>query len=408
MSATLNLVVVPFHDWRKCEREGFRTRDAHLMQQFGRHPAVRRMLVVNRPISLAEIALYRRGWRPREGTLLRRSGGAYLSQVGPKSYTLDLVVPELLRPLRLRRAWTPYIFDQPVVAAATRAAIAGLGFGDDYALFLSAPLFAPLARRLAPPLLIADAQDNLLKHALYRDVPGVVEGYNYWRERADLLYANSHETAAWLGRSDATHIANGVDLELFAPDRPRPLPNDLAALPRPIVGYAGKMQELFDIEMAAAALRALPEVSFVFIGQVLNQRWMDPLRRLPNAHFLGDKPYAQLPNYLAAFDICTIPYSVARQHGGDPIKLYEYLAAGKPVVTTNIGGVGAFTDYPQVRVVDQADQYIAALRELIAVLHTGRAIPLRQLPANCTWAYKADQIVQAARERLHASAAVSG
>lgn len=399
MSAMLDLVVVPFHDWRKCEREGFRTRDAHFMQHFGRHPAVRRLLVVNRPISLAEIAIYRRGWRPRHGTLLKRSGGAYLSQVGPKTYTLDLVVPEVLRPLRMRRAWTPYIFDRPVVAAAVRAAMAGLGVGDDYALFLSAPLFSPLARRLRPPLLIADAQDNLTRHALYRDVPGVGDGYAYWREHADLLFANSRETAEWLGRPDATHIANGVDAEVFEPTRRRPMPVDVAALPRPVVGYAGKMQEMVAVELVTAALRALPDVSFVFIGQQLDPRWMAPVWALPNAHALGDKPYAQLPDYLAAFDVCTIPYSVERQHGGDPIKFYEYLAAGKPVVTTRIGGVGAFAAFPQVRIVDGAEQYVAALREFVGELRAGRVIATRPLPAECTWAAKADLIVRAALER---------
>ena len=407
MSETLDLVVVPFHDWRKCEREGFRTRDAHLMQQFGRHPAVRRMLVVNRPISLAEIAIYRRGWRPRHGALLKRSGGAYLSQVGPKTYTLDLVVPELLRPLRLRRGWTPYIFGRPALAAATRAAMAGLGFADDYALFLSAPLFSPLARALRPPLLIADAQDNLLKHALYRDVPGVAEGYDYWRQHADLLFANSRETAAWLGRPDARHIANGVDVEVFSPAVPRPTPADVAALPRPIVGYAGKMQEMFDVEMALAALRALPDVSFAFIGQQLDPKWMAPLWALPNAHYLGDKPYAELPAYLAAFDICSIPYSVERQHGGDPIKFYEYLAAGKPVVTTRIGGVGAFADFPQVRVVERAEQYVAALRELTALAREHTPIPNRPLPDDCTWAAKADTMISAALDQRARQAATA-
>lgn len=398
MSDMLDLVVVPFHDWRKCEREGFRTRDAHFMQQFGRHPAVRRMLVVNRPISLAEIAVYRRGWRPRQGTLLKRSGGAYLSQVGPKTFTLDLVVPELLRPLRMRRAWTPYIFDRPVAAAAVRAAVAGLGLADDYALFLSAPLFSPLARRLRPALLIADAQDNLLKHALYRDVPGVAEGYDYWCARADLLYANSHETAAWLGqkRPDALCIPNGVDPERFDPRHAPPRPADLAAIPGPIVGYAGKMQEMVDRDLIVRCLQALPDTHFVFIGQQLDPTWMAPVWALPNAHYLGDKPYEQLPAYLAAFDVCTIPYNRSRQHGVDPIKFYEYLAAGRPVVTTAVGNTPAFADFPQVWVAQNDQQYLDGVMAVVARLRAGQPIERRPLPAENTWAFKANAVLRAA------------
>ncbi|MBX0330764.1 glycosyltransferase [Oscillochloris sp. ZM17-4] len=402
MSTPLDLLFVPFHDWRKCEREGFRTRDAHLMQQIGRHPNVGRMLVVNRPISLSEIAIYRHGWRVRRGRLLRRRGGAYLSQVGPKTYTLDIVVPEVLRPLAMRRAWTRYIFARPHVAAAVRAAMRDMGLSDDYAMFLSAPLFTPLARALRPPILIADAQDNLLKHALYRDVPGLAEEYDYWMQHADLLYANSPETAGWFAerRPDALCIPNGVDLEVFDPTIPRPRPADMAGIPGPIIGYAGKMQEMIDVEALVATLRALPDVHMVFIGQQLNPAWMARVWSEPNAHYLGDKPYDQLPGYLSAFDICLIPYHTARQHGVDPIKLYEYLAMGKLVVSTQIGKAQDFAAYPQVRVAKNPAEFTAAVGEFVSRLRAGEQIVRWPVPEQSTWAYKADTIMAAAIRQL--------
>ncbi len=398
----MDLIFVPFHDWRKCEHEGFRTRDAHLMQQFGHHPDVRRMLVVNRPISLSEIAIYRRSWRVRKGRLIRHRGGSYLTQVGPKTYTLDIVVPEVLRPLHMRRAWTRYIFAKPSIAASVRMAMSDVGIANDYGMFLSAPIFTPLARALQPPLLIADAQDNLLKHALYRDVPGVADDYNYWMEHAHLLYANSPETTSWFAerRPDASCIPNGVDLEIFDPALSRSRPADLSGIPGPIVGYAGKMQEMIDVEAIIATLRKLPDIHMVFIGLQLDSNWMAPVWKEPNAHYLGDKPYDQLPSYLAAFDICLIPYHTRRQHGVDPIKLYEYLAMDKLVVSTRVGGVTAFANYPQVRMVEDTAGFTSAVAELVTLVRANKQIERAPLPQTATWAFKANTIISAATNRL--------
>lgn len=392
----MNLAVIPFHDWKKCEREGFRTRDAHFMQEFERHPAVDRLLVINRPISLTEMALMRRNFRPQAGTLVFQDGDAAVTQVSDHTFTLDIRIREVLKPLRLKRAWTPYVFGRPVVVEAAEAALAHLGMATDYALFLSAPIFAPLLAHLSPPMMAFDAQDNLTKHSLYRDIPGLANYYEQVLARADVISANSRETTGWLQtrRPDAIHISNGVDKEMFSPTRAHERPADMAAILGPVVGYAGKMQEMFDVALMTHVIERLPDVSFVFIGQQLNPEWMRPVWRYPNAHYLGDKPYVQLPSYLAAFDVCIIPYDRAGQHGGDPIKFYEYLAIGKPVVTTEIGGVGAFCDYPQVRLSNDPSTFLAAVREFTTAVRQGNGIPVRPLPDSYTWQSKADQIIQ--------------
>jgi glycosyltransferase involved in cell wall biosynthesis len=392
----MNLVVIPFHDWKKCEREGFRTRDAHLMQEFERHPAVDKLLVINRPISLTERVVMRRSFRPQAGELIVENGDAAVTQVGYHTYTLDIRIAELLKPLQLKRAWTPYIFGQPAVAGAVEWALSQLDMAADYALFLSAPLFAPLLTQLSPRLVAFDAQDNLTKHSLYRDVPSLTDYYDQVLARADVVSANSRETTGWLQtqRPDAVHISNGVDKEMFSSFRTYERPADMLAIRGPVVGYAGKMQEMFDVALMSHVIEGLPDVSFVFIGQQLNPEWMRPLWRYPNAHYLGDKPYDQLPSYLAAFDVCIIPYDRAGQHGGDPIKFYEYLAIGKPVVTTEIGGVGVFREYPQVRLPDDPDAFLAAVNEFTTAVRQDNDIPIRPLPDSYTWRSKADQIIQ--------------
>lgn len=181
----LNLVVVPFHDWKKCEREGFRTRDAHFMQEFGKHPLVNKLLIIDRPITFSEIILLQRNLKVNQGSVLSHKRGAYLTQVADKSYVLDMIIPELVKPVIMRRNWIPYIFGKPVVAKAVHHSLRYLGMEKCYTFFISGPLFVPLAQRLSPHALIFDAQDNLLKHPMYRNVPRLKEYYEFCQAHAD-------------------------------------------------------------------------------------------------------------------------------------------------------------------------------------------------------------------------------
>lgn len=392
----MNLVVIPFHDWKKCEREGFRTRDAHFMQEFAKHSAVEKLLIINRPISISEMVLLRRNWRPKQGNQFFQDGNVCITQVGPTTYTLDILIREIIKPLRLKRNWTPYIFGRAEVAAAVETALKRLDMTSDYALFMSAPIFAPLVTQLSPRVVGLDAQDNLLKHVFYQDIPDLSSYYDYFLEKADFISANSLETANWLKqkRRDALHISNGVDKKAFDPTVSYSVPDDMKRIKGPIVGYAGKMMELFDVNLMSYVAQQLPDINFVFIGQKLNPGWMEPLWENPNTHYLGDKQYSLLPQYLAAFDVCVIPYDRERQHGGDPIKFYEYLAIGKPVVTTNIGGVSVFRGFPQVRIPDNEHEFLEAVRYFTDAVREGRTIPITELPEAYTWEAKANEIIQ--------------
>lgn len=397
----MNLVIVPFHDWKKCEREGFRTRDAHLMQEFGRNPIVKKVLVVNRPISFAEIVVLRRNWRVKRSKTLIRKAGIYLSQVDDKIFTLDIVVPQIIRPLLMRRRWIPEIFGQIRMRNTVEFSLRSLHMEDSYALFISSPLFVPLALQLSPDVFAFDALDNLTKHASCRNIPGLAGFYESCLDKADLIFANSMETTRWFARKrpDATCILNGVDTEMFNLSRPYPLPSDMAAIPRPIVGYAGKMQEMFDVSLMKYVISENPGTSFVFIGQKLDSKWVKPLWQYPNVYYLGDKPYTLLPQYLSAFDVCIIPYSLERQHGGDPIKFYEYLAMGKPVVTTDIGNVGEFKDYPQVFIAQDTQEFLGGLRFFLKKSQQGKYVEIKPLPDSCLWKNKAHKILSAIAER---------
>ncbi|MEZ4711352.1 MAG: glycosyltransferase [Caldilineaceae bacterium] len=398
----MNIVMIPFHDWKKCEREGFRTRDAHFMEEFGRHPLVDKLLILNRPTSLPEITLLRKNWHVLRGTTLKETNDIRISQVDHKTFTLDLRVWDTVEPIIHRRNWIPKAYAKNKYVESIHVALEYLEIAKDYALFISAPLFAPLVGKLAPAVLWFDAQDNLLKHALYRNVPHLSSYYDQCLDMADFVSANSTETTEWLSQKDsaAIHIGNGVSAEFFDPQKSYPIPADMLPISRPIVGYAGKMQEMFDVPLMMMVAESLPEVNFVFIGQQLNSKWMQPLWNYSNVFYLGDKPYSLLPDYLSAFDICIIPYRINMQHGGDPIKFYEYLAMQKPIVTTDIGEVGRFREFSRVWVSSNADTFIQDLLSALSELRELQVTPISQLPSNVLWSNKVDQIIQQIHTKL--------
>ena len=91
------------HGWKKYEREGFRTRDAHLIQHFAKNENVRRIIVVDRPMILAEIILKRKRWRVKNGKTMKRTPSASLTKISEKIFVLDIFSQELIKPLILKR-----------------------------------------------------------------------------------------------------------------------------------------------------------------------------------------------------------------------------------------------------------------------------------------------------------------
>jgi len=142
-------------------------------------------------------------------------------------------------------------------------------------------------------------------------------------------------------------VRNGVDFEFFSAARPM---GRLAHLTRPVVGYFGAIAEWFDYDLLYEVARSRPQYSFVLIGgfgleEELRGKHITRLKELPNLHALGHKPYAEIPSYLADFDVCIIPFVLNQvTNATDPVKLYEYLSQGKPVVVTAMGELAQHTD----------------------------------------------------------------
>lgn len=113
---------------------------------------------------------------------------------------------------------------------------------------------------------------------------------------------------------------------------------------RKVIGYYGAVSHWFDREKVCYVAKAMPECDVVIVGQVSEGK--EELEKIKNIKLLGEKPYTELPKYLAEFDVCLIPFDTSTDliKATNPVKFYEYLSAGKKVVATEIPELMPFKD----------------------------------------------------------------
>jgi glycosyltransferase involved in cell wall biosynthesis len=190
-------------------------------------------------------------------------------------------------------------------------------------------------------------------------------------------------------RAPTVLVRHGVDYEHFrrALDPETCVPDEIASLPRPIVGYFGLMaHDWFDLDLMVRVVERMPAVSFVFLGKVTMD--LSRLQRLPNVLLAGRKPYQLLPAYCKGFDVGVIPFPINEVTlNANPLKMREYLAAGLPVVSTRIPEVEAVG---QCRIADDAAGFERAVCE--ALSDSGSAVERSRAMQCESWAARLEEI----------------
>jgi glycosyltransferase involved in cell wall biosynthesis len=165
-------------------------------------------------------------------------------------------------------------------------------------------------------------------------------------------------------------VPNGVSYHAFQARLARgETPADMRQLPRPIVGYVGTLQSDIDFSLLQRISLEHPEWSLVFIGPYelgAERSMFDALLARHNVHYLGSKPVEDVPAYIGNCDVCLMPTIVDKSTvpDSDSIKLYEYLACGRPIVSTDTPSVRRFL--PLVRIAKDAGGFIQCIEESLA------------------------------------------
>jgi len=169
---------------------------------------------------------------------------------------------------------------------------------------------------------------------------------------------------------DADHYGEAMNPAL-------PVPDDLKAITPPIVGFYGNLDSCrFDVPLVVGLARRRPEWSFVLIGPFWQGFDPAPLRAVPNIHCLGPRPLAALPAYVKGFDVSWIPYAInGFTRSITPLKLMEYLATGKPVVSSALPAAEGHADV--LRVARSIDEFEVAIAAAMADPASNRETRLR-------------------------------
>jgi len=195
---------------------------------------------------------------------------------------------------------------------------------------------------------------------------------------ADVVFAGGYE----LGESKAKVHPNvhtfgcGVEFEHFnrATEPDTIIPPDIDFVARPILGWFGVVDERVDYAMVGEMARMRPDWSFAMIGPVVK---VDPnlLPHAPNLFWLGGRDYQVLPNYCKAFDVCMMPFAMnASTQFINPTKGLEYMATGRPIVSTPVRDVvRQWSDI--IRVVGNATEFVAAAAAALAEKGVDQRIP---------------------------------
>jgi glycosyltransferase involved in cell wall biosynthesis len=222
---------------------------------------------------------------------------------------------------------------------------------------------------------------------------------------ADLVFTTSRalqDYCTGIGGEKVHYFPNVVDFDHFSKARTAgPIPDDLGAIPRPRIGFIGAVSSYkLDFDLIAQVARKHPEWQWILIGQVGEgqpQTAIDGLR-LPNIHLLGPRPYELLPDYLRGIDVAILPCPMNDYtRAMFPMKFFEYLAAGRPVIATPLPALEEFADVYSVADTPQALESVIYRMLSSSPAPNNKALSLAR---QHTWEWRTDEMILLLRKSV--------
>lgn len=236
-------------------------------------------------------------------------------------------------------------------------------------LVIYEPRFSCVIERLNECLVCYKVVDDRME---FSEVPRWIKSnIDLLIEKADIIVASSQNIFNKLSKTRKKNVflvGNGAEVEHFKKAKENiEISVDIASIKKPILGYIGAIGEWFDFQLIEEILKFYPNISVVLIGPILSKQdiKIDRLKKLySNLLVMGKKSYDILPNYIKAFDVCVIPFKINELTlGVNPNKLYEYLAAGKPVISTALPEVTKYNG--TVYVAENHDEFLSCINKAL-------------------------------------------
>jgi UDP-galactopyranose mutase len=249
------------------------------------------------------------------------------------------------------------------VECALRDLVDELIFEEDlsaYTVWYYTPMALPFTRHLEPVSVLFDKMDEL---SLFKGAPqALIDMETELLKKADLVFTGGHSMfEASKHRHHNIHpFPSSIDYEHFSQGRQALVePDDQVNIPHPRLGFYGVIDERFNIELLRDMAALRQDYQFVIVGPVVK---IDPesLPKASNIHYLGKKDYHALPLYLAGWDCAFMPFALNDSTRFiSPTKTPEFLAAGKPVVSTSITDVvNPYGTRKLIHIADTAEEFV--------------------------------------------------
>ena len=258
---------------------------------------------------------------------------------------------------------------------------------DNYAVWFYTPMMLPLAEHLKPKAIVYDCMDEL--SAFKFAPPELIEREAELLRKADVVFTGGHSLfeAKRQAHGNVHAMPSSVDVLHFGQARKdQPEPSELVGMAHPRVGFVGVIDERMNLELIGDVAALMPAVQFVMVGPVVK---IDPaaLPQRENLHYLGGRSYTQLPAYLAHWDAAILPFALNESTRFiSPTKTPEYLAAGKPVVSTAIRDVvRPYGEQDLVQIADDAPQFAACLQRALTEDQTERRMRADRFIGGMSW-----------------------
>ena len=206
-----------------------------------------------------------------------------------------------------------------------------------YFFWYYTPMMLSISNMFKPTLIVYDCMDELSSFMFAPQ--GLKEKENEMFAMADLVFTGGYSLyeAKKHRHSDVHPFPSSIDTEHYFKARLHTIdPKDQASIPHPRIGYFGVIDERIDLTLIEGVAKRKPEWHMIMVGPVAKIS-PDSLPKLPNIHYLGMKHYSELPSYISGWDIAMMPFAHNESTRYiSPTKTPEYLAAGKPVISTPI------------------------------------------------------------------------
>jgi glycosyltransferase involved in cell wall biosynthesis len=254
-------------------------------------------------------------------------------------------------------------------------------------LWVAIPTAAEMAGRLGEKLLLYQVSDKYDANEDSALSAQVIRGYDrQLKDAADVVLYSGRKLFSEATEPHRFFLEQAVDFEHFSHPHGEPAP-ELAGIPHPILGYFGTMDYVMDTELMAEVARLRPGWQWVLLGLKSNLVRVSA----PNIHFLGSKPYRDLPQYIQRFDVCVLPWRETNTFTsyGSAIKVREYLATGKPVV---MAPLYEYLQTPGLRFYSGAQEFIAQVEAAMAEDTPALAAQRQAVVKEGTWDERANQL----------------